>query len=191
MAQRYLEEYIAAQSRTRTESRVVGARWVPPMTGRFKINIDAALFAEISSVGFGVVVRNHEGQVIAEASKKQDCLFTPCQVEALAIRFAVEFAEDLGLRDVDLEGDNLEVMTALASGIVPHTAIGLLIEDALVEARSCFVSCQFMHVGRKGNEVAHGLAKYAKFVDDVFVWMEETPSCVRDQVEFDLTHFLS
>ncbi|KAK9287662.1 hypothetical protein L1049_016099 [Liquidambar formosana] len=53
MAMRYLEEYIAAQSGSRTESRAIGARWLPPMTGPVKINVDATLFAENSSVGFG------------------------------------------------------------------------------------------------------------------------------------------
>lgn len=48
-----------------------------------------------------------------------------------------------------------------------------------------------MLAGRPGNEVAFGLAKHAKFVEDVNVWMEETPSCVGDQVNFDMSHLIS
>ncbi|KAK9277151.1 hypothetical protein L1049_006690 [Liquidambar formosana] len=100
-ALRYLEEYLATQSEGRKGVKLLLAKWLPPVVGRFKVNADGTMFAESSSVGIGAV---------------------------------------------------------------------------------------FKHVGRKGNEVAHGLAKYAKFVEDVIVWMEETPSCIRDQVAFDLTH---
>ncbi|KAK9266077.1 hypothetical protein L1049_003539 [Liquidambar formosana] len=145
------------------------------MTGRFKVNVDGALFVGISCVGFGVVVQDHEGQVVAAALKRHRGLFNATLVEAMAIRFAVDLARDLSLRVVDLGGDILEVMAARSSYTV------LIIEDSLVEAAASFVSCHFSHIGKKGNEVAHGLAKYAKFVGDVFFFrMEEIPSCVSD-----------
>ncbi|KAK9290621.1 hypothetical protein L1049_008793 [Liquidambar formosana] len=188
MVLRFLKEYLAAQSDGRKGITAIPARWLPPTTGQYKVNADGIVFAESYSVGFGAVVRNHDGQVMAVASKRKTGLFEPSQVEAMAFRFAVEFANDLGLRDVDFEGDNVEVMGALDSRVVPQTAMGLIIEDALVTAASSFMSLKFKHVGRKGNEVAHGLAKFAIFVEDVLVWMEETPSCIRNQVAFDLNH---
>ncbi|KAK9282645.1 hypothetical protein L1049_010864 [Liquidambar formosana] len=94
----------------------------------------------------------------------------------MATHFAVEFARDLGLHDVDLEGDNLEVMFAFASRIVSHTVMGLLIEDVLVEVALSFVSCQFMHVDRKGNEVVHGLAKLVDIAPHYYD-LDNFPQC--------------
>lgn len=113
-ALRYLVEYVAAQSGGRKGANAAGARWLPPVTGRFKVNVDGG---EDLSVGFGTVVRDHEGQVIIAASKRHNGLFEPSHVEVMALRFAVKFARDLGLRAVDLEGegDNLEVMAARSS----------------------------------------------------------------------------
>ncbi|KAK9274584.1 hypothetical protein L1049_021833 [Liquidambar formosana] len=113
------------------------------------------------------------------------------EVSAITFRFAIEFAIDLGLTAIDFEGDNLEVMATLYSDSVPHTAMGLILDDVLTKAAASFVLCHFMHIGREGNEVAHGLAKYAKFVKDVIIWMEETPSRVQDQVNCDLSHLSS
>lgn len=85
MAMRYLEEYTAGQSEGRKWARAVTDRWIPPATGRLKVNTDSDVFAETSSVGFGAVVCDHEGLVIAAASKRQNGLYEPSLVEAMAL----------------------------------------------------------------------------------------------------------
>ncbi|KAK9278236.1 hypothetical protein L1049_027798 [Liquidambar formosana] len=115
VAQRYLAEFMAVQEGGMAGPKGPSVRWKPPAVGRFKLNADGALFKEASCVGFGVMVRDHEGQIIAAASKRKIGLFNVPYIEAMAIQFAAEFARDLDLRDVDLEGDNLEVIAALNS----------------------------------------------------------------------------
>ena len=56
-------------------------------------------------VGLGVVVRDHEGAVLAVRSRVQDGFFKPLVAEAWAVGQAVYFGTELGLRQIVLEGD--------------------------------------------------------------------------------------
>ncbi|KAK9265704.1 hypothetical protein L1049_001698 [Liquidambar formosana] len=102
---------------------------------------------EANLVGMGVVARDHEGQVIAVASKKISGSFEALEVEAMATRFATGFAKDLGFRSMIFEGDNLEVINALTSHDALFIAVGLVIEDAYYEAKSSFDMFHFSHIG--------------------------------------------
>ena len=39
--------------------------WKPPLVDFVKINVDRAVFHDENKSGIGVVIRNHEGQVLA------------------------------------------------------------------------------------------------------------------------------
>ena len=41
------------------------ARWKPPSADFVKINVDEVVFLDENKSGIGVVIRNHEGQVLA------------------------------------------------------------------------------------------------------------------------------
>ncbi|KAK9270392.1 hypothetical protein L1049_025971 [Liquidambar formosana] len=163
------------------------ARWQPPCRGTYKINVDGAIFADHHCVGFGVIIRDWEGQPIAAASKRLDGSFSATLVEAMAFRFAVELAHDLGLQSVTVEGDNLEVVQALATSVELLSPLGLIVEDILHDAAQFFSDVSFSHIQRDGNMVAHGLARHARFLEDLSVWMEDVPACVRALFLADLT----
>ena len=46
------------------------ARWVPPPLGCYKANVDAAMFEALDCTGIGVVVRDHEGCIVAALSQR-------------------------------------------------------------------------------------------------------------------------
>ena len=46
------------------------------------------------------------------------------------------------------------------------------------------------HTRREGNKAAHGLAKYAQFVDDFVTWMEETPPIINSEISSGVNHLL-
>ena len=52
---------------------------------------------------------------------------------------------------------------------------GLLIQDVKEIAES-FQCINFSHVHRRGNIVAHNLARYTRHVVSYSVWMEDVPS---------------
>ena len=79
------------------------------------------------------------------------------ELEALAALKALEFAADLGLIFVVLEGDSEILMNALMDNSLLLASFGLLIQD--IKAYAEFFRCiSFSHVHKEGNIVAHNLA---------------------------------
>lgn len=77
------------------------------------MNTDAAIFSQSKSVGIGVVIRDHEGLVIAAMSKHLPLPLGPLEVEAKAMDEAVLFAWNMGVRDAIFEDDSCIVSYAL------------------------------------------------------------------------------
>ena len=75
--------------------------------------MDAAVFSNTKAVGIGVVVRYHEGLVLAALSKRIPLPLGPLEAEAKAMEEAVYFARDIGLQDVIFETDSSTISGAL------------------------------------------------------------------------------
>ena len=71
--------------------------WSPLEPDIYKVNYDGAYFAEEEKAGIGVVVRNELGQVMASLAKKFVMPPTMEILEAMAVRRAMIFMEELGL----------------------------------------------------------------------------------------------
>ena len=65
------------------------------------------------------------------------------------------------------------------------TPFGLLIDDVKSLANS-FDELSYSYTKREGNQVAHGLAKYAKSITDFVVWMEDVPPQLLSILQTDL-----
>ena len=93
------------------------------------MNFDGALFCQEHRAGIGVVIRNEEGVVIASLSHQIHLPSTVLEVETMATRRALEFAMEIGVHKVILEGD-CEILTkALQSNSHSLAQIGHLAED--------------------------------------------------------------
>lgn len=77
-------------------------RWQPQL----KANFDGAVSREDKRAGLGVVIQNHQGQVLASLS--ENIMLPPSieDVEALAAVRAVSFAAGLGFSSIIIEGDS-------------------------------------------------------------------------------------
>ncbi|KAL0007875.1 hypothetical protein SO802_009377 [Lithocarpus litseifolius] len=64
-ARTVLEEVSLAHLRTPQHKEAADIRWTPSDFPKYKVNTDAAIFSNTKAVGIGVVVRDHEGAVIA------------------------------------------------------------------------------------------------------------------------------
>ena len=148
-------------------------KWRPPTGLAFKLNFDAAIFANSNSSGAGVIIRNSLGEVMAGLSACGSFVASSKEVEVLACRKAPEFALDLGFRDLVIEGDNIMVMRTMVFLHPNRSKLGHIYDDICMLAsrfRSMSVEC----VKRSANSVAHCLARYASQLDEDMVWLEES-----------------
>ena len=150
------------------------SRWVPPPGNCFKLNFDATIFQDLQASGFGAIIRNGSGDVMASISARGPPVIDSEEAEILACRKALEFAVDAGFRDLIVEGDNKVVMTSITSIHTTSSRLEHLYGDVNCIAAgidNLTVNC----VPRTANTVAHALARYARNVEDELVWVEESP----------------
>ena len=164
------------------------ATWLPPPPGSFKVNVDGALFSKTKQSGVGVMVRDKKGNVIAAMSRKLDFPLGVLETEAKALEIGVNFAKEVGLRDVVFEGDSLLIINAVHSFGEAAASVQNIIHSVLRNAQ-CFRTFDFLHIKRQGNAPAHLLAQHAKYVENVIVWLEECPSLVAHACAHDVSGF--
>ena len=107
-------------------------------------------FAEKKCSGLGVIIRNQEGLVIASMSTRLPQQLQPIEIEALAASKALEFAREVGISKVVLEGDSLLVMKALKTKNAGLAPFGLLIQDSLTLSLG-FSKLSYSHTKREAT----------------------------------------
>ena len=144
------KEFQTAQSTFPKQMHRKHTRWKPPEAGQFKVNYDGAVFREQGRAGIGVVIRNSDGAVLAFLSQQIPLPTTVAQVEALVARRATEFALEIGIDQVIIEGDSEVIYKDLIDPGPSLALHGHLICDILQFA-NVFSLCTFNTVGRTGN----------------------------------------
>ena len=105
-------------------------KWEPPTAAmKWKTNFDGAMFSESDQARIGVVIRNHEGQVMAALSEKIKKPASAEILEALAARKAVSFILELGFNQSMFEGDSELIIKALNSEDFSLASVGHIIKD--------------------------------------------------------------
>ena len=111
-AEDFLAEYHQAQDQLVSLQNVQQQSdvWQPPHSDHYKLNFDAAIFTDVGCSGVGAIIRNERGEVMAAVSAKGPSTQDSEEAEILACRKALEFAIDVGISDLIIEGDNVSVM---------------------------------------------------------------------------------
>ncbi|KAJ4981823.1 hypothetical protein NE237_032660 [Protea cynaroides] len=141
-------EYHAVHS-SRVVSSMMGdqtslrpSRWLPPMAGYIKINVDAAVKKDLTAQGIGFIIKNADGANLLAVLQRADF---PSVVagEALAIRQGLKEAISMGFQSIVMESDCLEVVQ-LINGVQSDGEIFVasIVEDIKVLMSSVdFISC--------------------------------------------------
>ena len=113
----YLREYTDAQDHLSVLDPIhvlAQQTWQPPQGLLLKLNFDGACFDDRAASGYGAVIWNEKGEVMAAIAVKGGAMRDSEEVEVLACRKALEFAIDAGFMEIILEGDNAMVMKKIS-----------------------------------------------------------------------------
>ncbi|XP_075645055.1 uncharacterized protein LOC142616051 [Castanea sativa] len=110
----------------------------------------AGLFPNLKAVGIGVIIRDHEGSVIAALSKHLPLQLGPLEAEGKPMDEAVLFPWDVGIREAIFETDSSVVSDAIAGSTTPPVSIVDITAGTLLRLRD-FRRTQIQHVRRQAN----------------------------------------
>ncbi|XP_057444470.1 uncharacterized protein LOC130736688 [Lotus japonicus] len=137
-----------------------------------KVNVDAR-WSGANSTSFGFVARSHSGTMLVAGTHEEDQRMDPLVAEALALRWCMLQARELGMDSVIFESDSLSVIRAMKTDSSAWT-IQNIIQDCHALAKD-FNYISFSHVKRNANSPTHMLASIAfKFNDHV--WWDHPPT---------------
>ncbi|GMN31523.1 hypothetical protein TIFTF001_048099 [Ficus carica] len=69
--------------------------WQFPLTGFFKLNVDAAVIPGSNHIGVRAAIRNDNGLVCGALAKSIDGRFSPFLAECIALREVLKLAKEL------------------------------------------------------------------------------------------------
>ncbi|GKV39597.1 hypothetical protein SLEP1_g47348 [Rubroshorea leprosula] len=114
----------------------------------------------------GTVARNSLGDVLAAITSKGNGLLLAEESEACSLQKALQWATDLMFDNIVVEVDCASMVTAINSGthsLNSNLGTNLLDSHNLMAS---FTTCRLQHVHRRGNSVAHELARRALQPED-------------------------
>ena len=137
-----------------------------------------------------MVIWNNLGLVIASLSKKVPLPISMADVETMATIWPLALLKILAylpsfLREIRKWS---WLMTALEGNDNSFASFGLLITYALLYTVT-FNHISFSHTCRQGNSIAHNLARHARHVNSLAVWMEDVTPHLNDILLVDYGQF--
>uniref|UniRef100_A0A803Q666 Reverse transcriptase n=1 Tax=Cannabis sativa TaxID=3483 RepID=A0A803Q666_CANSA len=137
--------------------------WTKPVSTKFKINVDGALFETENRFGFGFIVRDKHGNFEEAYSNSKIGLVAPEIAEAVGVKEVFSWIKTNHLTDVEVETDSLVVVQAIKGSVQMPSQFGFLVQDCrflLSELHNVFIS----FVKRSANRAAHCIARKSCFM---------------------------
>jgi ribonuclease HI len=123
----------------------------------YALNVDGSSNKNTNRAGFGVVIRDHQGNWIRGFTGRID--YTNClEAELIAILNGLSLAWFIGIRDVSCRSDCLQALKFITdSTLQPGEYYDIVDSIRELLSRDWFVS--FEHTYREGNQCADYMAK--------------------------------
>jgi hypothetical protein len=133
-------------------------RWQKPPPGKLKLNCDASYIYESTMGAWGFVIRDSDGDVVSSGRGKVNHLLGAFQAEIISCLHGIQEAIRLGISNLILETDALQVKQAFYSHDYDATSSGGLLVELKYLAQVNFNCFQCDFVPRECNRVAHLIA---------------------------------
>jgi hypothetical protein len=156
--QSYLQDLSISVKKERVQGgqSVVHPKWIAPLRGCAKINVDAAIAKEGHGGAVAAVCRSEEVNFLGASALRIEGIGDPSALEAVACREALALAEDLYLQKVTVATDCMQVINNLER---PYAGSYSMIIDEIKARSRSFVSVSFKHENRASNREPHSLAR--------------------------------
>ena len=156
-----------------SQPRAKSTYWIPPGSGRCKINADAAIAKADYKGCVGVICRDDKGSFIAASALVIPNIIEPETLEAMACEEALALAKDNGIKKMTVVSDCQNVIRNFKE--MTRCSYMMIIQSIDVMSKSFDYVC-FTHEGRESNRKAHYLAKYAcTFGPGRHIWLGYPP----------------
>ncbi|GLJ49320.1 hypothetical protein SUGI_1042530 [Cryptomeria japonica] len=130
--------------------------WAPPPQGWFKLNFDGASRGNPGIVGIGCIIHSREREEVVAITKPIGST-TNNVVEATAVVEGMLLCHEIGIQNLEIEGDSTIIINSLRSGNSCNWKINNLIKRAK-DLLPYFNSVIINHIYREGNRRADELA---------------------------------
>jgi len=145
----------------------------------YKTNWDAAVDIKNARIGVGISARDSQELVFAARSRTLSAHVDPLVAEAWAASHAILFSKEVGIMDIVMERDALQVVNEINEDFPFLSRIGHFTKGIKLVFKSLH-SCNVIYVKREANFTTHVLDKIAVFNVQDSIWLEETPPQVLD-----------
>jgi ribonuclease HI len=149
--------------------------WSPPSRGILKMNVDAHLSSDGRWFS-GLILRRSDGSIVGAATRSHSGTNDAIFGEAMGLVDAIEMIKRHDITEVIIEMDNQTIVNAVKKKASIKKPWGFAVNQCI----------NFLHdnpnssmswVSRKGNWVAHELAKWAE-LDTIRDWPNSVPHCI-------------
>ncbi|WOH11565.1 hypothetical protein DCAR_0831054 [Daucus carota subsp. sativus] len=182
-----LADWKAAQTDRTRNTPVLNTstrRWQVPQRDWVKINLDAAIFADIKKIGIGGVIRDANGNFVKAVCKQLDGLWSPREAEALSLKEILSWTKQHGFTRCVFETDS-KLLVDACNGSSGRSYFHIIVSEC-VDLIKHFENVLVRFVHRSANEVAHMLARASRSTPDLQEWENVAPSFLSNVLTYDL-----
>lgn len=158
----------------------LAGKWHPPNGDELKINLDGAFTPGSNFCGWGAVVRDAAGEVVAARAGRQENTQDAFGAEINAMAAAVSLAADIGAIRVVFETDSQLLVDAMDVRKVDSSPHAVIIEDIKFQLKLWFAHHSVRACRRNENSVAHELGQIGRMClpGDCMEWNTIVPPSV-------------
>lgn len=159
--------------------------WVKPQPNKIKVSVDADVLEDRGGVGFGLVARNSEGQLIEAREIFHPNVVSPLIAETMAFKEALSWMDTRGWKEATVESDCLVMVQAVRINAVLRSYFGLINDDC----RNYLLrlnKVKLFYVKRSANMVAHQVSRESYNLSGRIIDRNYVPSSIQNYIMLDL-----